>query len=80
MAPLSHVAFTASLLADPEIKAEYEQLEPEEMPRLDALLTARHEAGLRLDQTLVSGSPSPSLATLNRYARALGKRLEVRLV
>ncbi|OYQ17548.1 transcriptional regulator [Elstera cyanobacteriorum] len=34
----------------------------------------------RLEQALVTGRPSPSLATLNRYARALGKKLEVRLV
>jgi len=34
----------------------------------------------RLENALVTGRPSPSLSTLRRYARALGKRLEVRLV
>jgi predicted transcriptional regulator len=32
----------------------------------------------RLENALVTGSPSPSLATLRKYAAALGKRLEVR--
>lgn len=95
--PLSHDAFAAALLADPETKAEYDRLQGDEMPRLDAILAARREAGLtqaevaermgtkapavaRLEQALVSGRPSPSLATLHRYARALGKRLDVRLI
>ncbi len=33
----------------------------------------------RLENALVTGSPSPSLNTLRKYAAALGKRLEVRL-
>jgi predicted transcriptional regulator len=34
----------------------------------------------RLENALVTGKPSPSLATLQKYARALGKRVEVRFV
>ena len=34
----------------------------------------------RLEAALVSGKPSPSLATLQKYAAALGKRLQVQLV
>jgi len=34
----------------------------------------------RLEHALVAGKPSPSLATLTRYAHALGKQLEVRFV
>jgi predicted transcriptional regulator len=34
----------------------------------------------RLESALVTGKPSPSLATLRKYAAALDKRLEVRLV
>jgi len=34
----------------------------------------------RLENALITGKPSPSLATLARYASALGKRLEVRFV
>jgi predicted transcriptional regulator len=33
----------------------------------------------RLENALVPGSPSPSLATLRKYAAALGKTLEIRL-
>jgi transcriptional regulator with XRE-family HTH domain len=33
----------------------------------------------RLENALITGSPSPSLATLRKYAAALGKTLEVRL-
>lgn len=34
----------------------------------------------RLEAALISGKPSPSLATLQKYAAALGKRLQVQLV
>lgn len=33
----------------------------------------------RLENALITGTPSPSLSTLRKYAAALGKRLEVRL-
>lgn len=32
----------------------------------------------RLENALITGTPSPSLKTLKKYAAALGKRLEVR--
>ena len=34
----------------------------------------------RLESALASGKHSPSLSTLRKYAKALGKQLEVRLV
>lgn len=34
----------------------------------------------RLENALITGKHSPSLATLQKYAAALGKKLEVRLV
>jgi len=34
----------------------------------------------RLENSLVNGKHSPSLATLQKYAAALGKRVEVRFV
>jgi predicted transcriptional regulator len=34
----------------------------------------------RLENALITGAPSPSLKTLRKYADALGKRLEIRLV
>lgn len=43
---LTHEELKAKLLADPEVKAEYDRMEREEMPMLDAILSARKEAGL----------------------------------
>jgi len=94
---LTHKQLVEKALQNPSVRAEVERLEREEMPMLDALLSARTSAGLtqaevarrmgtqapavaRLEQALVTGKPSPSLATLKRYAKALGKRLEVRFV
>ena len=94
---LTHEELKAKLLADPEVKAEYERIEREEMPMLDAILSARKEAGLtqaqvaermgtkatavaRLEASLVSGKHSPSIATLRKYANALGKQLDVRFL
>ena len=34
----------------------------------------------RLENALITGKHSPSVATLQKYAAALGKKLEVRLV
>ena len=34
----------------------------------------------RLESALLSGKHSPSISTLRKYAKALGKRLDVRLV
>ena len=94
---LTYAEMKAKMLENPVVCAEYERIEREEMPMLDAILAARREAGLtqaqvaermgtkapavaRLENALVTGgSPSPSLATLRKYAAALGKRLEVRL-
>jgi len=92
----THEELKAIALSNPAVRAEYERIEREEMPMLDAILKARKEAGLtqaqvaermgtqapavaRLENALVTGSPSPSLNTLRKYAAALGKRLEVRL-
>lgn len=94
---LEHAELKAKALADPQVRAEYERIEREEMPMLDAILKARAEAGLtqaqvaermgtkapavaRLENALVTGKHSPSVATLQKYAAALGKRLEVRFV
>jgi len=45
-----------------------------------ARMGTKAPAVARLENALITGKPSPSLATLNRYARALGKQIEVRLV
>ena len=86
--------FKARALARPGVKREYDQL-AEEFEFLDEILNARASAGLtqadvaarigttqsavaRLESPV--GKHSPSLATLQRYASALGYRLQVRLV
>ncbi|PLC49568.1 transcriptional regulator [Pollutimonas subterranea] len=93
----THEQFIQEMLKDPAVRAEYERIEREEMPMLDAILNARAEAGLtqaqvaermgtqapavaRLENALVTGKHSPSMATLQKYAAALGKRLEVRFI
>ena len=86
--------FKKKALAKPGVRAAYDEL-AEEFEFLDEVLKARAKAGLtqaevaeRMGTTqsavarLESGSAkhSPSLATLQRYAQALGYRVEVRLV
>jgi transcriptional regulator with XRE-family HTH domain len=86
--------FKARALARPEVKREYDQL-ADEFKFLDEILKARAAAGLtqadvaarigttqsavaRLESSI--GKHSPSLSTLQRYASALGYRLQLRLV
>lgn len=91
---LTHKELKARALTRPDVKAEYEKL-AEEFVFLDEFLKARAEAGLtqteiaeRIGTTqsavarLESGSGrrTPSLATLRKYAHAVGCRLELRLV
>lgn len=86
--------FKRQALAKPGVKDAYVALE-DEFAFLDEVLKARAESGLtqaevaeRVGTTqsaiarLESAEPkhSPSIATLQRYATALGYRLEVRLV
>jgi predicted transcriptional regulator len=85
----------AIALSNPVVLAEFDRIEREEMPMLDAILKARKEAKLtqeqvakrmgvstpvvsRLESALISGKHSPSIATLKRYAEAMGKRLDIR--
>ena len=86
--------FKAKALSRPEVRKAYDELAGE-FAFLDEVLKARAASGLtqaevaaRVGTTqsaiarLESATPrhSPSVATLQRYARALGYRLEVRLV
>jgi transcriptional regulator with XRE-family HTH domain len=87
-------AFRARALSNPRVKQEYDRLAGE-FAYLDEVLKAREAAGLtqadvakrigttqsavaRLESR--SARHSPSMATLERYAAALGCRLEVRFV
>jgi transcriptional regulator with XRE-family HTH domain len=86
--------FKARALARPDVRKAYDGL-AEEFAFLDEVLKARAESGLtqaevakRIGTTqsviarLESAAPkhSPSIATLQRYAKALGYKVEVRLV
>ena len=86
--------FKRRAFARPEVKAAYDA-SADEFAFLDEVLRARAEAGLtqaevaaRIGTTqsaiarLESAEPkhSPSIATLQRYAKALGYTVELRLV
>ncbi len=91
---LTHKQLRTKALANAEVKAEYEKL-ADEFSLLDEFLKARAAQGLTQAQVAEkigttqsavarmesgSGKHSPSLATLSKYADALGCKLEVRLV
>ena len=86
--------FKARALARPGVRKAYAELE-DEFSLLDELLRARAEAGLTQAEVAASAGTtqsaiarlesalrrhSPSITTLQKYARALGYRVEVRLV
>ncbi len=90
---LKHKELKKKALERPDVKAEYDRL-ADEFALLDEFLKARAEAGITQEELakrmgttqsaiarLESGKAghSPSLATLQKYARALGCRLEVHL-
>ena len=93
----THEEMKAIALSNLAVRAEYDRVNREEMPMLDAILKARKEACLtqaqiaermgtsipavsRLENALVTGKPSPSLATLKRYAAAMGKTVSISFV
>jgi len=86
--------FKARALARPGVKKAYDELD-DEFAFLDEVLKARAEAGLtqakvaaRIGTTQsavarlesAESRHSPSIATLQRYAKALGYKLQIRLV
>ena len=79
-------------MKDPAFRAEYDRLEPEYALAL-ALIKARTKAGLTQAQVakkmgttqsviarIESGENPPNLKTLERYAEAVGRRIQVKLV
>lgn len=87
----THKELAKELLADPEVRREYDELGPE-FELIESLLAARARAGLtqaqladRMGTTqsviarLEGGRTKPSMATLTRYAEATGSRLRVAL-
>jgi transcriptional regulator with XRE-family HTH domain len=86
--------FRARALVRPEVRKAYEKLD-EEFAFLDEVLKARAEAGLTQAEVAAKvgttqsaiarlesadAKHSPSIATLQKYARALGYRVQIRLV
>lgn len=84
--------FRGKALARPGVKKAYDALE-QEFAFLDEVLKARASAGLTQAQVaerigttqsaiarLESGAGKPSVATLQRYASALGCRIEIKFV
>jgi DNA-binding XRE family transcriptional regulator len=66
------------LLLDQVLKARSEAgLTQEEVAKR---MKTKAPAIARLEKSLISGKHSPSLATLRKYAKALGKRVEIRFV
>ena len=91
---LTHKQLRAKALGNPAVKAEFEK-QRDEFAFLDEFLKARVAQGLTQAQVaekigttqsavarMESGhcKHSPSLATLSKYAEALGCKLELRLV
>ena len=91
---LTHKELKSRALERADVKKEYDRLE-KEFAYLDEFLKARAEAGVTqaelarrigTTQSAVArlesgkGKRSPSLATLRKYADALGCRLELHLV
>lgn len=91
---LTHKELKARALERADVKTEYDRLD-EEFQFLDEFLKARAAAGVtqaevaeRIGTTQSAiarlesgrGKHSPSIATLEKYAHALGCRLELRLV
>ena len=92
--PSNLKSFKARALARPEVRAEYDKL-ADEFAYLDEILKARAASGLSQAQVAArigttqsavarlesaSSVHSPSVATLQRYASALGYKLQLRLV
>ena len=86
--------FKTQALSKPEVRKAYDQL-ADEFGFLDEVLKARTASGLTQAEVAArvgttqsaiarlespSGSHSPSVGTLQKYARALGFKLEIRLV
>jgi transcriptional regulator with XRE-family HTH domain len=86
--------FKARVLAKPEVRKAYDEL-ADEFAFLDEVLKARASSGLTQAEvaTLVgttqsaiarlespTSSHSPSVGTLQKYARALGFKVEIRFV
>lgn len=61
----THEKMVAEWMKNPEFRAEYERIEREEMPMLDAILKARAEAGMTQAEVAERmGTKAPAVARL----------------
>jgi len=93
---MKHKQLKEKALGKKEVKEEYDALEPEFSLLREMLLARKNAglttieiakrmgtkapAITRLESALASGKHSPSIATLKKYAAALGYDLEIHLV
>ena len=93
---MNHAELKAKALSDPETLAAYNGLEAEffllkqmlrarqkaglSQAQVADKMGTKAPAVTRLESSLNSGRHSPSLATLRRYAKAVGCELEVKIV
>jgi predicted transcriptional regulator len=83
-------AFKKKMLKNPAVKAEYDALE-EEFALINELLSARTKAKLSQAQVArrmgtsqsavarIESGHTPSLTSLRKYARAVGRKVEIKL-
>ena len=92
----THEEMVAKWMKDPEFKTEYDALEEEfslfdalvearqqaglSQEEIARRMGTKAPAIARLESSGGRKKPSPTLSTLQKYARALGCRLEIRLV
>lgn len=93
---MSHAELREKLLANPETLAAYQNMGPEfsllrqmlkargrtglSQAEIADRMGTKAPAVTRLESSLSNGKHSPSMATLRRYAHAVGCELEVNLV
>lgn len=93
---MSHTELKEKALKRKNVKAAYEALEPEfsllrellqarqkaglSQAEIAERMGTKAPAVTRLESSLTSGKHSPSIATLKKYAQALGCHLEIKLV
>ena len=93
---MSHAELREKLLGNPETLAAYQEMSPEfsllrqmlqarertglSQAEIADRMGTKAPAVTRLESSLSNGKHSPSMATLRRYAHAVGCELEVNLV
>ena len=93
---MNHSELKKKAFKRPGVKAAYEEMEPEfsllrellrarqnaglSQAEIAEKMGTKAPAVTRLESSLSSGKHSPSLATLKKYAKALGCHLEIKLV